>query len=330
MKVRNFQRLRTMKETLLLATRLPPAFLAVLRERFEVLGPIAPPFHTGASALPVADLARIRAIVSIGSVPMPADSLGLFPKLGLICCLGTGFEGVPLTAARERGIAITHSPNANGSAVADLAIGLMLASMRNFAVARDYLRAGKFEGNAGVRLSAEHGLAGRRLGVYGLGAIGLKIARRAAAFEMEIAYHNRKPRTDVDYTWQPTLAALAQWCDVLMVAVRADASNRRAVDQSVLRALGPEGFVVNISRGSVVDEEALVAALESGTICGAGLDVYEREPRVTPALFDLPHVALTPHIGGNTHDAQRAMHALVLANLEAFFAGRAVPNPVPA
>jgi lactate dehydrogenase-like 2-hydroxyacid dehydrogenase len=326
----NQPKMIAMPDTILLATKVPARFLATLKQRFEVLGPIDTPFHESARTLPATDLARIRAILSIGSVNIPPETLALFPGLGLISCLGTGFEGVPLAAARARGIAVTHSPNANASAVADLAMGLLISAVRNLDVARDWLQAGNFKGNAGVRLPSVKGLTGRRVGIYGMGAIGLKIAQRAAAFEMEIAYHNRKPRTDVAYPWQPTLAALAEWADVLMIAVRADASNRQAVNPDIMAALGPDGFVINISRGSVIDEAALAEAIRQGTIRGAGLDVFEHEPAVTPALFDLPHVALTPHIAGNTHDAQSAMHVLVLSNLEAFFTGRPVPTPVPA
>ncbi len=319
-----------MTDTILLATRLPPAQLTVLAERYEVLGPLLPPVSETVKSLSRAEAERVRAIISMGSVNIPASTLELFPRLGLISCLGSGYEGAPVVAARQRGIEVTHSPAVNASAVADLALGLMISSIRNFDVARDYLRAGKFQGNAGVRLPAVRGLTGRRLGIYGLGAIGLQIARRAAACEMEIAYHNRNPRSDVAYPWHPTLAALAEWADVLMIAVRADASNRQAVNRGILAALGPEGIVVNISRGSVIDEAALVSALQDGVIRGAGLDVFEHEPQVTPALFDLGHVALTPHIAGNTYEAQAAMYALVLSNLEAFFAGRALPTPVPA
>ena len=319
-----------MTDTILLATRLPPAQHAILARRYEILGPLPPPINETVKSLSMAEAGRVRAIISMGSVNIPASALELFPRLGLISCLGSGYEGAPVAAARERGIEVTHSPAVNASSVADLALGLMISSIRDFDVARDYLRAGKFQGNAGLRLPSVRGLTGRKLGIYGLGAIGLQIARRAAACEMEIAYHNRKPRSDVAYPWHPTLAGLAEWADVLMIAVRADASNRQAVNREILAALGAEGIVVNISRGSVIDEAALVAALQGGVIRGAGLDVFEHEPAVTPALFDLGHVALTPHIAGNTQEAQAAMYALVLSNLEAFFAGRALPTPVPA
>ncbi len=318
-----------MPNTILLATRVSPAFERALAAYGDLLGPLETPFASSVERLSEAQARHVRAILSMGSVAIPAAALSRFPNLGLIACLGSGYEGAPVAEARARGIEVTHSPEVNASSVADMAMALLLSAVRNLDVARAHLQAGKFEGNAGVRLPSVKGLTGRKLGIYGMGAIGHKIARRAEAFEMEIAYHNRKPRSDVAYPWHATLADLAAWADILMVAVRADASNRHTVNRGILDALGPEGFVVNISRGPVVDEAALVAALRDGRLRGAGLDVFEHEPKVTPALFDLPHVALSPHIGGNTDEAQEAMRQRVLDNIGAFFAGRPVPNPVP-
>ena len=318
-----------MPDTILLATRVPRAFERALAAFGDLLGPLDAPFASSLENLTDAQTRNVRAILSMGSVAIPAAALPRFPNLGLIACLGSGYEGAPVAEARARGIEVTHSPEVNASSVADMAMALLLSAVRNLDAARAHLQAGKFEGNAGVRLPSVKGLTGRRLGIYGMGAIGDKIARRAEAFEMQIAYHNRKPRSDVTYPWHATLADLATWADILMVAVRADASNRHTVNRGILNALGPEGFVVNISRGPVVDEAALVEALQSGAIRGAGLDVFEHEPKVTPALFGLPHVALSPHIGGNTDEAQEAMRQRVLDNMGAFFAGRPVPNPVP-
>ncbi len=318
-----------MPDTILLATRVSRAFERALAEHAGLLGPLETPFASSLENLTETQAESVRAILSMGSVAIPAAALSRFPHLGLIACLGSGYEGAPVAEARARGIEVTHSPEVNASSVADMAMALLLSAVRNLDIARAHLQAGKFEGNAGVRLPSVKGLTGRRVGIYGMGAIGHKIARRAEAFEMEIAYHNRKPRSDVTYPWHATLADLAAWADVLMVAVRADASNRHTVNREILNALGPDGFVVNISRGPVIDEAALVAALQEGAIRGAGLDVFEHEPKVTPALFDLPHVALSPHIGGNTDEAQEAMRQRVLDNMGAFFAGRPVPNPVP-
>lgn len=312
----------------LLAMRVGAAFHAELSARYPVIGPPERSLEALVAALPEAERARIRAIVTMGTVGASHAAIEALPALGLVCNLGSGYENVDVAHANARGVAVTHSPAANAAAVADLAIGLMIASIRRMSAGSDYLRSGAWEKSGRMRTGGR-GLTGRRVGVYGLGAIGEKVARRAAAFEMVIGYHNRNPRPDVPWAYHPSLAALAEWADVLVIAARADASNRHAVDAGVLAALGPEGHVVNIARGSVIDETALIEALREGRLGGAGLDVFETEPIVPEALRTLPNVALTPHLGGDTREAQAAMGMMVLANLEAFFAGRPVPNPVP-
>jgi hydroxypyruvate reductase len=318
-----------MKPVILLGARVPEAFLQRLATRYEVLGPLAPPFPETVAKLPRTDAERVRALITMGTVATSRDAIATLPALGLISCLGSGYEGVDLAAARERAIAVTHSPAANASAVADLAMGLLIASIRQMFEANAFLRRGDWKGNAAKRMALVRGLTGRRAGIFGLGAIGEKIARRASAFEMEVAYHNRRPRADAPYAYHATLLDLARWADVLVVAVRADASNRHAVDGAVLAALGAAGHVVNIARGPVIDETALIAALRGGAIAGAGLDVFEHEPDVPDELLALPNVALTPHIAGGTLEAQGAMQDMVCANLEAFFAGRPPLTPVP-
>ena len=317
------------KPALLLGARVPKRFVERLSARFDVLGPLAPPFPASAAALPGADAQRVRVLVTMGNIATTREAIACLPSLGLICCFGSGYEGVDLAAARERGIVVTHSPGANASAVADLAVGLVIASVREVFAANAFLRRGDWSGNSAKRVPLVRGLTGRRIGIYGLGAIGEKIARRAAAFETEIGYHNRKRRPDVAWRYFDTLLALATWADVLVVAVRADAGNRHTVDAGVLAALGAEGHVVNIARGSVIDETALIAALRDGVIAGAGLDVYEHEPEVPAELQALPNVALTPHVGGGTKDAQAAMQDMVSANIDAYVAGVPVPTPVP-
>lgn len=313
----------------LLGARVPDGFAQRLSERYELVGPLPAPFPQSVAALPPADAARVRAVITMGTVDTSRAALSCLPALGLVSCIGSGYEGVDLAAAAERGIAVTHSPGANASAVADLALGLLIASVRQLPEANAFLRRGDWKGNYAKRMPLVRGLTGRKVGVYGLGAIGGKIAQRVAALEMEVGYHNRRPRTDVAYPYFATLPALAEWADVLMVAARADAGNRHAIDARVLAALGPHGHVVNIARGSVIDEAALIHALREGIIAGAGLDVYEHEPQVPPDLLALTNVALTPHIAGGTLEAQGAMQDMVAANLAAFFAGRPVLTPVP-
>ena len=315
--------------TLLLGARVPERFRAELAERFEVLGPVPPPFAESVTAMPAEELRRVRILVTMGTVKTPGAALAHLPSLGLISCVGSGFEGVDLATARERRVVVTHSPSANASAVADIAMGLVIASVRGMFKASAFLRRGEWKGNFAKRMPLTHGLTGRRCGIYGLGSIGERIARRAAAAEMEIGYHNRNRRTDVDYRYFAGLRDLAEWSDVLVVAVRADAGNRHAIDESVLGALGPEGHVVNIARGSVIDEAALVRALQQGSIAGAGLDVFEHEPVVPDELLALPNVVLTPHISGGTIEAQAAMQDMVCANVDAFVAGGPALTPVP-
>jgi lactate dehydrogenase-like 2-hydroxyacid dehydrogenase len=176
-------------------------------------------------------------------------------------------------------------------------------------------------------LRPQPGNPGRRVGVYGMGEIGRKIAARMAAFETEVGYFSRS-RHDVSYEYFPSLGALAQWCSVLMIAVRASADTHLAVNAAILQKLGKDGYVINIARGSVIDEAALVAALADNTIAGAGLDVFEREPHAPGALSAFPNVVLTPHVGGHTIESHIAMQDCVIANLEAFFAGNPLVYPV--
>jgi lactate dehydrogenase-like 2-hydroxyacid dehydrogenase len=316
-------------QIVLLAAPMGPVLEATLAARYELIGPLPPPFEGSLADLPDDVLGRVRAIVSIGSVAIGAAAIARMPALGLIGCLGSGFEGVDVPAAQRRGIVVTHGPETNSSSVADLAIGLMIECVRGIPSARARLCAGQWQGNATARARPVRGLTNRKLGVYGLGAIGKRIAVRASALEMEIGYHNRRQCLDVDYRYFDQLRALADWADVLVISARANATNRHIVNREILAALGADGFVVNIARGSIIDELALVEALESGAIGGAGLDVFEHEPVVPPALLASSKVALTPHIGGNTTEARQAMEALVLANLAAFFAGKSLLTPIP-
>lgn len=250
------------------------------------------------------------------------------PELGIVSFFGTGFEGIDLEAASERKLTVTHSPGANASSVADFAMGLALASTRQILAADRFVRQGGWTGNSLVSMAAVPGLTGARLGIYGFGAVGRKLASRAAAFELEVAYHNRAPKPDVPYSYKETVMELAEWSDIFVVAVRADPSNQHIVGASVLTALGPNGHVINVARGSVIDTEALAAALEQGTIAGAALDVFEHEPYVPSRLLAAPNLILSPHIAFASTSARNAQEDMVLANLEAFFAGRAVPTPI--
>ena len=313
-----------MKPTVLVAASFPPRLLGRLADHYAALQLERPE----PNAIPL-QARETRALITLGSLKTDAALMDALPKLGLIACFGTGFEGVDLSAARARGIVVSHAGNTNSTAVAEFAMGLVIATARDMIRGNRYLRAGRWRGDIIERSRFTPELAGRRLGIYGLGSIGGKVAPRAAAFEMEIGYHNRKPRQDVPYLYHPTLIGLATWADILVVSVRADSSNTHAVNKEVLTALGPRGHLINVSRGIAVDEMALCDALEAGTIAGAGLDVYEHEPNVPERLKRLDNVVLTPHMAAISANAQRAQRDIMFANLEAFFAGRPVLTPVP-
>jgi lactate dehydrogenase-like 2-hydroxyacid dehydrogenase len=204
----------------------------------------------------------------------------------------------------------------------------MLAVTRRLLPADDYVRSGNWAAaKPSPMMRPQPGMRGRRVGVYGMGEIGRKIAARVAAFETEVGYFSRS-KHDVPYQYLPSLEALAEWCNILMIAVRAGTDTHHAVDAGILQKLGADGYVVNISRGSVIDQQALVTALADNTIAGAGLDVYAKEPHAPDTLTAFPNVVLTPHTGGHTLESHAAMQDCVIANIEAFFAGKALPYPV--
>lgn len=316
-----------MPDKVLIYSRFPKAMMARIGERFDLVDAGGkPPVETFGAE----QLSGIRALITAGGQKLPASVLDTLPSLGAVICYGTGYDGVDFDATTQRGIVVGNSPAANASAVADLALTLMLAVTRRLLPADQYLRAGGWSSaKPSPLMSSQPGNPGRRVGIYGMGEIGRKIAARAAAFETEIAYHSRS-RHDVPYRYVPSLAELVEWCDVLMIAVRAGADTRHVIDVGMLKKLGPHGTVVNIARGSVIDQAALVAALADGSIGGAGLDVFETEPHAPDALTSFPNVVLTPHIGGHTQDSHAGMQDCVIANLEAFFAGRPLAFPVRA
>jgi hydroxypyruvate reductase len=267
-------------------------------------------------------------MITAGGTPLPAAVMDTLPALRAIICYGTGYDGVDLKAAANRGVVVAHSPAANAAAVADLAVTLMLAVTRRLLPADEFVRNGSWsEAKPSPLLRPQPGNPGRRVGVYGMGEIARKIASRVAAFETEVGYFSRS-RHDVPYQYWPSLETLAEWCSVLMIAVRAGPDTHHAVNAGILQKLGKDGYVVNISRGSVIDQAALITALTDKTIAGAGLDVFEKEPHAPDALTAFPNVVLTPHIGGHTVESHIAMQDCVIANLEAFFAGRPLPYEV--
>ena len=314
-----------MPEKVLIYSRFPKAMLLRIGERFELLDVAG---KAPGEVFTPEQLSGIRALITAGGTPLSGTTMDAMPSLRAIVCYGTGYDGIDLAAAAQRGIAIGHSPAANAAAVADLAVTLMLAATRRLLPADDYVRSGGWaSAKPSPLMRPQPGNPGRRVGIYGMGEIGRKIAVRVAAFEAEVAYFSRT-KHGLPYRYLPSLEALAEWCSVLMIAVRAGTDTHHAVDANILGKLGAQGYVVNISRGSVIDQDALVTALTEGAMAGAGLDVYESEPHAPDRLTALPNVVLTPHLGGHTIEAHAAMQDCVMANLEAFFAGRPMPHHV--
>jgi hydroxypyruvate reductase len=308
-----------MREKVLVYSRFPKALMQRIGERFDLMDAAGKPPH---DVFSVDQLAGIRAMITAGGTPLGGEMMDKLPSLGAIVCYGTGYDGVDLTAAAKRRIAVGHSPGANAASVADIAVTLMLAATRRLLVADNYVRSGDWAAaKPSPMMRPQAGMPSRKVGVYGMGEIGRKIAARVAAFEAEVGYFSRS-RRDVPYQFFPSLEALADWCSVLMIAVRAGADTHHVVNADILKRLGEDGYVVNIARGSVIDQDALVKALADKTIAGAGLDVYAKEPHAPDALSQFPNVVLTPHIGGHTLESHTAMQDCVMANLTAFFAGQ--------
>ena len=304
-----------MKPTLLLAIPLGKVFEQNFTDRYDVSADMTP-------------RAGVEVIVTIGTMGADGKFMDGFPDLKLISCFGSGYESVDLAAAKARGIKVTNTVGANAATVADLAVGLLLASMRNVVYSDQQVRAGNWRGNNAARMLFTPSVTGRKVGIIGLGAIGRKIGERMAAFETEVGYFNRSKKDGVNWRYFGTPLELAAWADVLMIAHRADETNRHMINADVLKALGKEGHIVNISRGSAIDEDALIAALKDGTIAGAGLDVFDDEPNVRPEFIAMQNVVLTPHIGGGTREAFAAMSAAVVANVHALGDGKKLPNEV--
>jgi hydroxypyruvate reductase len=314
-----------MPEKVLIYSRFPKALMVRIGERFELLDAAGKPPSEVFSA---DQLSGIRAMITAGGTQLPGRVMDMLPALRAIICYGTGYDGVDLAAARERRIAVGHSPGANAASVADLAVTLMLAATRRIVPADEFVRDGSWAASKpSPLLRAVSGNPGRRVGVYGMGEIGRKIAARMAAFETEVGYFSRS-RHDLPYRYFESLEALSEWCSVLMIAVRAGADTHHAVNADIFKRLGSDGYVINIARGSVIDEAALASALQDNIIAGAGLDVFEKEPNPPGVLTALPNVVLTPHIGGHTTDSHTAMQNCVIANLDAFFVGQPLAYPV--
>ncbi len=265
---------------------------------------------------PPGDFDREAPVIVVQNARVDESEMARQPGLKLIAVFGAGYDRVDLAAAQARGLLLANTPGVTNTCVADMAMALLLAATRQVCIGDRHVRAGLWPQG---RLPLATRFSGRRLGIFGLGSIGAAIARRAAGFDLEIGYHNRRQRDDLPYRYYDDLTALAGWADYLVVACPASPETNHRVDATVLAALGPAGIVVNIARGSIIDEAALVEALERRTIAGAGLDVFAREPQVLPRLFALDNVVLAPHVAGSTHETWDEASALLLQNLDHYF-----------
>jgi lactate dehydrogenase-like 2-hydroxyacid dehydrogenase len=270
---------------------------------------------------------NIGAVVSTwATARVDAELMGRLPKLEIVASFGVGYDHIDAAWAGQHGIVVTHTPGVLDEDVADIAIALTLAATRRLPQAERHLREGRWPSGAFPLTASLHG---RVMGILGLGRIGKAIARRAEAFGLSIAYHGRHKQDGVAYPYYPTPLALAEACDILMVAAPGGPETRHVVDARVLAALGPDGVLVNIARGSLVDEAALIAALSDGVILAAGLDVYEREPSVPAGLIALDNAVLLPHVGSATRHTRMAMANLVVDNLLSWVDGKGPLTPTP-
>ena len=308
-----------MKPRILQHGRLLPELEAALAEEFETRAlwrePDPASFLQGEGG-------RFEGLVTSGRAGADAGLLAALPALRVIANFGVGCDAIDLEAAKRRGIAVGNTPDVLTDCVADLAFGLLIDVARRISAADRFVRRGDWL-RAPFPLTAR--VSGKRLGILGLGRIGGAIARRAAGFDMEVRYHGRRRLPGAGYGFEVTPLGLARWADFMVIAAAGGEGTRGLVSAEVIDALGPDGFLVNVSRGTVVDESALVRALGEGRLAGAALDVYGDEPRVPAALLALDNVVLLPHVGSATRETRAAMGGLVLANLRSFFAtGRLV------
>ena len=274
---------------------------------------------------PLEAAGAIRALLVAGEFPIDKAFAESLPHLGLIACFTAGYDGIDLEWARGRGLKVSHSPGVNHQDVADHAMGLILAAARGIAEGDRLVRAGAWKATE-KKITAS--LAGQRLGIVGLGAIGTGVARRAEAFGLVVSWWGPRDKPEAVWPRASSLVDLARESDILVVAARADATNAGLIGREIIEAVGPHGLLVNVARGQLLDEDALIAALKHGRLGMAALDVFATEPTAAARWADVPNTVLTPHTAGATAAALPKMVALTLENLRRFFAGQALVNPV--
>ncbi len=268
----------------------------------------------------------VRALLTNGTIGAGAALMDRLANVEIISAFGAGYENVDVGAARQRDIAVTYGPGTNTHSVADMAMCLMMCAARRIPAADQAARAGlwfEFRGTARPTISRH------ALGIIGLGRIGRSVARRAEASDMTVSYHGPRPKNDASYPYFDTLTGLAEQSDFLVVCCPGGPETRHIVDRAVLKGLGPEGYLVNVARASIVDTEALIAALKDRVIAGAAIDVYDNEPDIPDVLKELDNVVLTPHLSGNADDATHAKYLLYMENMRAHLDGATLPSPAP-
>ena len=308
-----------MSKDIMLVSSVPTFMMNDLQQEYVL--------HDHAHILDPEAFTKVTAFVGVGSTAkVDRKLLAMFPNVKMISIFGVGYDGIDVAAVKEKGIKVTHTPDVLTDDVADLAMGLILSIGRRIPQSDKFVRNGDWVSEP---FTMTHKVTGTRLGVVGLGRIGQAIAKRAAAFDMSIAYTGRRAKTNAPFRYYPTASELAANSDYLVVAVPGGDDTKNMINSQVLKALGPKGIVVNIARGSVIDQTALLQALKDKSIAGAGLDVFWDEPNIDPQFFKLHNVVLTPHNGSNTHETRRAMADLALANLKAFFEERPLLTLIP-
>ena len=287
------------------------------RVALDLQGAVCPSPSADPQAFLAAHGAEFQALVTSAAIGVEHAVVQALPNLKVISSFGVGLDKIDVAAARAQGVAVGYTPEVLTDCVADLAFGLLIDAARGLSAADRFVRRGDWERS---KFPMSTRVSGKKLGIFGLGRIGRAIARRASGFDMAVRYTNRQPAEGVSYGFEPSLLELARWSDFLVIAAAGGQSTHHLVNAEVLSALGAQGFLVNVARGSVIDEAALVQALSHRTIAGAGLDVFEDEPHVPAALRALDNVVLLPHVASGTHETRQAMADRVLDNLARFFA----------
>jgi len=307
---------------ILVVGALPPWLQAAVNEH----DPLVLPGEGERDAFLAQHAESVHVAVTTAFAGVGSELMAALPNLRAVINFGTGCDSTDLAQAERRGIGVSNTPDVLTDCVADTAVALLLDAMRGFAASDRYVRQGRWETEGPFRLTRKVG--GSLVGILGLGRIGRAVAARLEPFGCRIAYHSRRRADDVDYPYYDSPATLAEAVDVLVVAVTGGPETVNLVDRSVLEALGPRGYLVNVSRGSVVDEDALVELLATGGLAGAGLDVYVDEPHVPQRLHELDNVMLLPHVGSGTVETRKAMSDVAARNLEQFLRDGTLVNPV--